>query len=460
MDYITDYVVRHQENSVDTRKINRYNGLKGGIFVKFRLPDDFLLGVSTASTQIEGGEVGSNWNDWYKKGHITDGTDPATGNDHWIKWQQDTTLLAQMGIQVYRFSVEWARLMPSPGQVEESAVERYRQELLELKKYGIRPLLTIHHFSNPMWFENLGAFTKRENLHYYLELVELVIDRFGDLCSDYITINEPNVYATNSYFFGSWPPGEKDAGATIHVMENLAYCHITAYNRIHEKRKAMGFDDTMVGAANHVRVFAPKNPKNPRHCFCAKLTKWLFQDALTQAMTLGKFPFPMKNHWNLPRGEYTDFVGVNYYSRSTVSGIGDGVREDSPRNDLNWEIYPQGLVECSRELLQVLNRPIWVTENGTCDNDDRFRSRYLYEHLEALSESGLPFERYYHWCFCDNFEWIEGNSAKFGLVSVDPETMARTVKKSGYFYSQIIADSGVTEEAYQNFVSGLEYDVR
>ncbi len=418
------------------------------------------MGVSTASTQIEGGEVGSNWNDWYKKGRITDGTDPATGNDHWVKWQEDTALMAKMGLQLYRFSVEWARLMPAPGKVDEAAVARYRQELLALKKYGIRPLLTIHHFSNPMWFEELGAFTKRENLHYYLDLVELVVDRFGDLCTDYITINEPNVYATNSYCFGAWPPGQQNVGTTIRVMENLAYCHIAAYNRIHEKRAAMGYTDTMVGAANHVRVFDPKNPKNPWHRLSARLSKWLFQDALTQAMTLGKFPFPMVNHWRVSRGEYSDFIGVNYYTRSTVSGIGDGVRENSPRNDLSWEIYPQGIVDCSRDLFKVLKRPIWVTENGTCDNDDRFRCRYLFEHLKTLSQSGLPFERYYHWCFCDNFEWVEGNSAKFGLVQVDPATKERKVKKSGHFYSQIIADGGVTEEAYENFVSGQEYDVR
>lgn len=428
--------------------------------MKFRLPEGLLLGVSTASTQIEGGEVGSNWNAWYHQGRITDNTDPATGNDHWIKWQEDTALLSQMGIQLYRFSVEWARLMPTPSTVDEAVVDRYRQELLELRKYGIRPLLTIHHFSNPMWFESLGAFTKRENLHHYIQLVELVVDRFGDLCSDYITINEPNVYATNSYFFGTWPPGEKNLGNTVAAMENLAYCHIQAYKMIHAKRQAMGYTDTMVGAANHVRVFAPKNPKNPWHCFCAKLTKWLFQDALTQAMTLGKFPVPLRNWAKLPLGEYTDFVGVNYYSRSTVSGIGDGVRENSPRNDLGWEIYPQGLIECSRDLLKVLERPIWVTENGTCDNDDRFRSRYLYEHLKALSQSGLPFERYYHWCFCDNFEWIEGNSAKFGLVRVDPETRSRTVKTSGHFYTEMIQNHGVTEEMYQTYVNGQEYDIR
>ena len=428
--------------------------------MNFQLPKGLLLGVATASTQIEGGEVNSNWNDWYRQGKIRDNTDPATGNDHWRFWREDTELMAEMGLQLYRFSVEWARLMPEEGTVDESAVGQYREELLLLREKGIRPLLTIHHFSNPMWFETKGAFTKGENLHYYLELVELVIDRFGDLCSDYITINEPNVYATNSYFFGQWPPGEAKFLPTLRVMENLAYCHIAAYNLIHEKRKAMGYTDTKVGAANHVRVFAPKNEKNLWHRLCAKLTSFLFQDALTEAMTLGKFPFPLRNHWHLPRGEYTDFIGVNYYTRSTVSGIGDGVRDNSPRNDLGWEIYPAGIVECSRGLMAVLPRPIWITENGTCDNRDTFRCRYLYEHLKALAESGLPVERYYHWCFCDNFEWVEGNSAQFGLVSVDAVSRERKVKESGRFYSEIIRRGGVDEALYQQYVAKQEYHVR
>lgn len=428
--------------------------------MNFTLPKGMLLGVSTASTQIEGGEVGSNWNNWYHMGRITDGTNPATGNDHWIKWQEDTELLSQMGMRLYRFSIEWARLMPEPDQVDMDVVDRYRQELLELKKQGIRPLLTIHHFSNPMWFEKIGAFTRKENLHHYLTLVELAVNHFGDLCSDYITINEPNVYATNSYFFGAWPPGQKSLGATIAVMENLAYCHIQAYDLIHAMREKMGFTDTMVGNANHVRVFAPKNPKNPWHRLCTKLIKWLFQEALTDAMTLGKFACPLHNWGKLPQGKYTDFIGVNYYSRSTISGFADGVRPNSPRNDLNWEIYPEGIVECAKELYDLLPRPIWITENGTCDSSDRFRSRYLYEHLKALSESGLPVERYYHWCFCDNFEWIEGNSAKFGLVSVDSETKERQIKASGRFYCEIIQNGGVTEEMYEKYVTGQEYDVR
>ena len=168
----------------------------------FSLPKGLLMGVSTAATQIEGGEVNSNWNDWDRQGRITDGTDPAKDNDHWIAWQEDTRLLSQMGMQIYRFGLEWARIMPTPDTVDETAIERYRQELILLQAQGIRPLLTIHHFTNPMWFESLGGFTKRENLDHYLDFVQLAADRFGDLVSDYITINEPNVYTTNSFFFG------------------------------------------------------------------------------------------------------------------------------------------------------------------------------------------------------------------------------------------------------------------
>ena len=428
--------------------------------MSFSLKENMLLGVASAATQIEGGDHSSNWNDWYERGFIKDGTNPATDNDHWDKWREDTALMQKMGLKIYRFGIEWARIMPREDEIDEEAIERYREELLLLREYGIRPLMTIHHFTNPMWFEKKGGFERQENLHYYLELVELAVSRFGDLCSDYVTINEPNVYATNSYFFGSWPPGEKSLKKTLAVMENLAFCHIEAYGIIHGMRREMGYDDTMVACANHLRVFAPKNPKNPWHRLCARLNSYLFQDALTHAMTLGKFRFPMKNRGRHKKGEYTDFIGLNYYTRSTVSGIGDGVRENSPRNDLDWEIYPHGIVECAESLYKVLPRPIWVTENGTCDNDDRFRCRYLYEHLREVCESSLPFERFYHWCFCDNFEWVEGNSSKFGLVSIDKESRARQVKESGEFYSAIITEGGVSEELYEKFVQGKEYDIR
>ena len=428
--------------------------------MEFKLPKGMLLGAASAAAQIEGGEVDSSWNDWYHKGHIKDGSDPAK-SDHWVRWQEDTELMAAMGLQIYRFGVEWARLLPQPGQPNEEAISQYRAEIGLLREKGIRPMLTIHHFANPMWFEEMGAFSKWENLPHYLDLVKLVVERFGDLVSDYITINEPNVYATNGYAWGSWPPGKKSYPETFKVLSHMSWCHIKAYGMIHEMRRAMGYTDTMVGFANHVRAFDPKNPKNPFHCLCTKAAEWAFQGAVTRAMSVGDFKFPLRNVGKLPEGEYSDFNGVNYYSRSTVTGLADGVRENSPRNDLDWEIYPEGIVRCAQKLQKVLDRPIWVTENGTCDNDDRFRARYICEHLKAMADSGLPFERYYHWCFCDNFEWIEGNSARFGLVHVDHENgRERTVKKSGEFYSKVIAAGGVTAELYDAYVRDARYDVR
>ena len=133
--------------------------------------------------------------------------------------------------------------------------------------------------------------------------------------------------------------------------------------------------------------------------------------------------------------------------------------KNSPRNDLGWEIYPDGLPQAAAKLEKLLKRPIWVTENGTCDNQDAFRARYIYEHLHAMLRSGLPFERYYHWCFCDNFEWLEGESARFGLINVDYATQTRTIKRSGEFYADMIRNDGVTDEAYNTYVRGEVYRV-
>ena len=428
--------------------------------MRLEFPRGFLLGVSSASAQIEGGEVGSNWNDWYHKGFIKDGSNPAVADDHWNRWREDCDLMARLGLPIARLGVEWARIMPRRGQPDEVAIAHYRQELEYMRSLGIRPLVTLHHFSNPMWFEQAGGFTKRENLPDFMAFAELCVRRFGDLVSDWITVNEPNVYATNGYFYGSWPPGHKSFCETFAVLENLAYCHIHCYSRIHEIRRELGFSDTMVGFANHLRVFDPENPKNPVHTAAAKLAEYLFQGAITLAMSTGEFRWPLRNRWKLPKGEYCDFHGVNYYTRSTVRGLADGVRRHSPRNDLDWEIYPEGLVRCAEKLDRLYRRPIWVTENGTCDNADAFRARYLYEHLEVISRSALPFARYYHWCFCDNFEWLEGESARFGLVKVDYATQERTVKASGEFFKTMIENGGVTEQAYEKYVKGEVYRIQ
>ncbi|MDD4111987.1 MAG: family 1 glycosylhydrolase [Herbinix sp.] len=415
------------------------------------------LGVASAATQIEGGESGHNWNDWYHKGKIKDGSNPARANDHYNLWQQDADLMADMKIKHYRLGIEWARICPEESKVDEDAITHYRDEILYLMEMGISVLLTIHHLTNPMWFQNKGGFTKRENIKYFLDFVNLVAKSFGDIVAEYITINEPNVYATMSYYYGEWPPGEKSMSKAIKVMSNMAVCHIKAYEIIHHIRHDMGFDDTMVSFANHIRIFDPKNPNNLWHRVCARLLDRFFQGAVTEAMTTGNFKWPLKGDKDIKQGEYLDFIAINYYTRSTVSGFGDGTKESAHKNDLGWEIYPEGLVRSADNLYKLLERPIYITENGTCDNEDKFRCRYIYDHLKVIAESQLPITRYYHWCFCDNFEWIEGESSRFGLVHVDYETQKRTVKRSSEFYTKIIKEKGVTQDIYDEYVKPQEY---
>ena len=422
--------------------------------MEFTLKPGMLLGAATAATQIEGGDQNNNWYDWYRRGYIKDNSDPSVATEHYRLWREDLELMADIGLQCYRFGLEWSRIEPEEGVFSEEALAHYRQEIQAMLERGIRPLLTLHHFSNPLWLEEKGAFLKADNITYYLRYVHKVVEALGDLVSEYITINEPNVYAFNSYFDGSWPPGKRSFLAMSRVMTNLTAAHIEAYGLIRKTRLQMGYSDTKVSFANHLRVFAPQDEKNPVHRFWAEKAEQLFQGSLTAAMCRGRRSFPIGKHPAIVPGEYCDFHAVNSYTRSTVSGPADGVAAGCPVNDLGWEIYPQGIVEVSRKVYRLLPRPIWITENGTCDNSDRFRARYIAQHLEALSKSDLPVERYYHWCFCDNFEWVEGCSARFGLVHVDYDTQKRTVKDSGDFYRQVIAAGGVSETLWQRYCSG------
>lgn len=444
-----------KEISMLLKAYNKNREKRDGMEFKFK--DQFSLGVASSATQIEGGECGHNWNDWYHKGRIKDNTDPARATNHYNLWKQDADLMDEMKIKHYRLGIEWARICPEEDKVDQDAIFHYRDELTYLKEKGISVLLTIHHFTNPMWFENKGGFTKKENFKYFLDFVELTIKSFGDLVSEYITINEPNVYATLSFFNGDWPPGEKSMKKALRVMSNMAICHIKAYEIIHRIRKEMGYDDTMVSFAHHIRAFIPQNPKNPWHRICAKLVERFFQGALTEATLTGKFKWPLKGDKEISPGEYIDFIAINYYTRTSVSGFDDGTKKDAPKNDLGWEIYPEGLISCTDNIYQILQRPIYITENGTCDNEDAFRCRYIYDHLKAIVESDLPIRRYYHWCFCDNFEWIEGESARFGLVHVNYETQERTIKKSGEFYTRMIEQKGVSGDIYKQYVELLNY---
>ena len=288
---------------------------------------DFCSASVPLRRRSRAGEVGSSWNDWYHQGKIKDGSDPAVANDHWNRWREDCALMAGLHLSIARIGVEWARIMPSRGEVDETAIAHYRAELEYMHQLGIRPLLTIHHFSNPMWFERLGGFAKRENLDDFLSFAQLCADRFGDLVSDWITINEPNVYATNGYFFGDWPPGHKSFSRRSQCWKTWPTV-ISAATRCFTRRERLWAILTLWSALRIICAYSSRRtPKIPYRLLRPEPLNGCFRGAVTEAMSTGVFPSAARNHWKLPKGEYCDFHGVNYYTRSTVTGFADGVPE-------------------------------------------------------------------------------------------------------------------------------------
>lgn len=415
----------------------------------FRLPATLELGCATAATQIEGQDTKNSWYDWAaKQGKIIGGASPVRANRHWELYERDIELMAELGLQHYRLGIEWSRIEPTRGAFSEEAMEHYRTEIKLLLSKNIHPLITLHHFSNPTWFENSGAFENADCVPIFQEYVTYVAEHLKDLVTDYVTINEPNVYATNGYVFGSWPPGKKSIPAAMRVMKNLSLCHITAYREIH---RIYGKQPVMVGFANHLRIFEPFT-KNPFYRLESKIMQYLFQDALTKAMSTGKMTVPLGVSAPLGTGKFYDYIGINYYTRSAVKHFGSYCLPERKTNNLGWDIYPEGLSILCREQYEKYKAPIWITENGTCDKDDSFRPRYIYDHLRQITESGLPVERYYHWTFLDNFEWAEGESAPFGLVQCNFETQERTVRNSGKFYSEIIRAGEVSADMIEKYL--------
>lgn len=419
---------------------------------EFKLPQNLLLGVATDSKQIEGGDTDSNWNDWYERGGIRDGSNPARANDHYNRFKEDIDLMAEMNIEIYRMSIEWSRIQPKEGCFDEGVIEHYREEVKYLQSKGIRVLLTLHHFSNPMWFERIGGFLNKDSSDIFLQFVTTVVLKLGDLVSEYITINEPNVYVTSAYYFGEFPPGHKSFKECREAFTNLALSHIKAYKGIHDIRKKMGFSDTKVGYASHVRVFEPSRKNNSFDKISAKLMDQLFQVGIDDACMIGRVSFPIKNHKYFEKGKYYDFVGINYYARSMVKFFEEFPKAEAPHNDMGWEIYPEGLGIVAKRYYEKYNAEIYITENGTADRNDKFRSKFIYDHLKVIANCSVPITRYYHWTFIDNFEWMDGEAECFGLVNLNYETQVRTPRESCIFYSEIIRNKNITDAMYSKYV--------
>ncbi len=413
-------------------------------------PDSFLFGTATAGLQIEGGDTNNSWYEWCEAGRIADGSHSIVACDHWNRVDEDVELVKNLGSHTYRLGVEWSRIEPSEGEFDPDALDHYRYEIGRLREAGIVPLVTLHHFTNPLWLEHSGGFARTDIVQLFMRYVGFVVQGLSDLVSDWITINEPNVYLVLGYLYGHWPPGKKDPIAFWRCARNMIRCHLAAYEEIHRIAGPLE-DGVKVGMAHHLRVFHAEHGGATERAICRVYNRYfqdLFVRATTEAVALR--PFGPLAPYGRPgsHGYFVDFLGINYYTRDTIGIHLDprtlfvkfGVPAGVPKNDLGWEIYEEGLREVCRRYGNAYDLPIWITENGTCDAEDRFRSQYVLDHLAVVAElvyEGSAVERYYHWTLMDNFEWAEGLSARFGLYEVDFATQKRTLRSSGALFREI-----------------------
>lgn len=424
----------------------------------FKLPEDFIFGTATASLQIEGGDRNNNWYRFAEEGKTADGSHTIVAADHWNKYEEDIELMKKLNQKAYRMSIEWSRIEPKQGEFNEEAIKHYRKILTSLLENQIKPLVTIHHFSNPIWFEDIGGFAHKDSPRIFLAYAKKLVHSLGDLVSEWVTINEPNVYVEGTYSDGNYPPNKPSFIKFFRATKNLAKAHILSYKAIHQIREKEGFQGkTRVGVAHHLRKFDPYKNKFLAK-IPAKLIDYAFHDLFLEAMTRGKFKFPLGfGGYPYGKGVYCDFMGINYYTRDIIKFSFNPfrlfskltVKEGAQVNDLGWEIYPEGLYRVCKESFEKYPFPIYITENGTCDAKDRFRAKYIYDHLKVvkqLIDDGINIERYYHWSLIDNFEWDLGLTPRFGLIEIDYDTSERRVRESGRFYGELAKNGGLTEE--------------
>src|SRR3990167_193074 len=424
--------------------------------VKF--PKDFLWGAATAAYQIEGHIHNNNWSDWGKqinedgKPRIKNGDSCGVCCDHWNKFKEDFQRLKDLNLNSYRFSIEWSRIEPEPGAWDQSAIDQYKEMCKELLRLNITPVVTIHHFTHPLWFEKLGAFEKKENIKFIVRFAEKLFEEFSEYVNFWCTINEPAVYAAHCYFLGEFPPGKKDLKLASIVLENLLESHV----QIYKKLKSMpGGTEKKIGIVKQILQFDAYNRHNPLDRILCRYLNHIFNETVMEFLKTGKYrvriPFIINyKSFNFDAPKSLDFVGLNYYSHATLKFKPSKnqffeikYRPEAIVTDLPHSIYPEGLYR-ALQYISELNTPIYITENGIADGDDSRRKFFLKRYLWAISkalEEGMDIRGYFYWSLIDNFEWSEGFEPRFGLYHLDYKTQERILRPSSLYLKQVASRS-------------------
>ena len=427
------------------------------------LSQDFTYGVATASFQIEGGiesRLPCIWDTFCSKPNTI--IDKSNGNlacDHFNLWQQDIELIAALGVDAYRLSISWPRVIQKSGELNSEGVAFYLAILESLKAKKIKAFVTLYHWDLPQHLEDKGGWLNRDTAYKFSEYTDKISQAFGDLVYSYATLNEPFCSAFLGYEIGIHAPGiiGKEFG-------KKAAHHLLLAHGLAMKVLAINSPNTLNGIVlNFTPCYPATSSKADKHA--SDFADDYFNQWYIKPIYHGEYPailnqLPLEHHPEVKEGDMeiisqpTDFLGVNFYSRAIYKSIEnerfEQVEPPEPKTDIGWEIYPQAF----SELLVTLNNtydlpPIYITENGAAMADkiidgsvnDLDRVDYYQQHLNSVNHAikqGVNVQGYFAWSLMDNFEWAEGYSKRFGLVYVDYETQKRIIKTSGNAYKELI----------------------
>jgi len=439
-------------------------------------PEGFLWGAATAAYQVEGSPLadGAGESIWHRFSHtpgmVRDGDTGDVACDHYRRAADDVGLMRSLGLQAYRFSIAWGRVLPEgTGRGNQRGLDFYRRLVDLLLEAGIAPCATLYHWDLPAALEDRGGWSSRDVAGWFADYAAVVLRALGDRVPMWATLNEPWVVADGGYLYGVLAPGRRSASAAALASLNLMRAHGAAV------QAARAITRARIGLVVNIEPKFPASRSPADLAATARSEAYMNRQYLDAAL-LGSFPAELPalfgDAWPAVGAEDLalarqplDWLGVNYYTRGVMRHDPAGspldfarVRQDGAEHtELDWEVFPQGLTDT---LVWVKQRygdvPLYVTENGAAFADavraaelrpDTRRVEYLRTHLlaaRAAIAAGVDLRGYFVWSLLDNFEWSHGYSKRFGIVHVDYATQARTPKASARFYADVIRSNGAS----------------
>lgn len=417
---------------------------------KVIFPQDFMWGTAASAYQTEGGNFNNDWYfmekmDMRRPGEQRKFKEPCgTACDHWNRYEEDYALARALGIMIHRPSIEWSRVIPSEGKVDEAAIAHYRKILGSLKENGIKVMLCLHHFTIPIWVLAYGGFENRPVfMKHFRDYLDIIVSSVGDLVDYWLPINEPNVVPLGGYFAGQFPPYKKNPVAFIKVYRTFFDMHQASFHTIKKY-----YPKAPVGVAFAFMHFRPYRPGKLIDRAGARFADITANLRFFEGVKTGKIGAPLGIWDEIPglKGAM-DFIGLNYYSSSYQKGLTNiSSKQGDIITDMDWVIYPEGIYDCLEYLGNEVGLPIIVTENGIGTTDETQRVFYMDAHIRQVHkaiQNGIPVEGYMCWSLTDNYEWDKGYSMRFGLINIDFSTQKRTIKEGGKWYAKVIAENGL-----------------